>query len=117
MSCSGRNSPSGSHQRWASWLNFSSSAGSAFINPDSRNKKPRRSGAFVEAGNRSVLARADDFDLGPAIGLQAGDQLLVAAVLAAHVLALASGYRLRLALALGVDAVRFQALRYQIGLD
>src|SRR5262245_60112711 len=31
MSCSGLNSEPGSHQRWASWLNFSSSTGSTLI--------------------------------------------------------------------------------------
>src|SRR4051812_15164590 len=62
ISCSGRNSPWGSHQREASWLNFSSSAGSTFIGGrscaiHSPKKKPRRSGASSVA-RATLLARA-----------------------------------------------------------
>src|SRR3954467_9558997 len=47
ISCSGRNSPSGSHQREASWLNFSSSAGSTFIRGSlSQKKAPPKRGLF-----------------------------------------------------------------------
>src|SRR5690349_19953831 len=55
ISCSGRNSPCGSHQREASWLNFSSSAGSAFIVPFTRKKAPPKRG-FV-CSEESLLVR------------------------------------------------------------
>src|SRR3954466_1672437 len=48
ISCSGRNSPCGSHQREASALNFSSSAGSTFIRePFSQKKAPPKRGLFL----------------------------------------------------------------------
>ena len=56
MSCSGRNSPSGSHQRWASWLNFSSSAGSAFTMPIVPKKNPAGAG-FLSTGEADQFLR------------------------------------------------------------
>src|SRR3954469_1484531 len=47
MSCSGRNSPCGSHQRWARSLNFCSSAGSAFTARFSQKKAPPKRGFSV----------------------------------------------------------------------
>src|SRR3954465_5458255 len=102
MSCSGRNSPCGSHQRCASWLNFSSSAGSAFTPRLSQKKTPPKRG-FFRSEDRSVLARADDFDLGAAVLRAALGRLVVRD-------------RLLLALALGIDAVAFDALRHEVGL-
>src|SRR6185436_20415579 len=116
ISCSGRNSPAGSHQRAARRLNFSSSAGSAFTMAAlSQNKKPRTSGVSCRILRRLPRARADHFDLDAAVGLQALDQLRGAVV--AHRLALVAAHRLLLALALGVDAVLLGALRRQVRLD
>src|SRR3954467_13754411 len=117
MSCSGRNSPSGSHQRAARRLNFSSSAGSAltFTQAFSQTKTPPQRG-FSEPERPLRGARADHLDLDAAVGLQAVDQLLVLAILA-HALALVAAHRLLLALALGVDAVLLRAFRHQEGLD
>src|SRR5438132_8998497 len=53
MSCSGRNSPCGSHQRWASWLNFSSSAGSTFIQSIVPKKSPAEAG--LACGSERLL--------------------------------------------------------------
>src|SRR5436190_1991913 len=57
MSCSGLNSLVGSHQRCASWLNFSSSTGSTLATPDLL--RPRRSSlcelARIESGERAVF--------------------------------------------------------------
>src|SRR5258706_7887752 len=116
MSCSGRNSPCGSHQRAARRLNFSISAGSAFTMAAlSQNKKPRTSGVVCGSRRRLRRARADHFDLDAAVGLQAFDQLRAAVV--AHALALVAADRLLLALALGVDPVLLGALRHQVPLD
>src|SRR4051812_44485887 len=57
MSCSGRNSPCGSHQRCASWLNFSSSAGSAFTRSLSQKKAPPKRG-FLSRGSALLVGRA-----------------------------------------------------------
>src|SRR5262245_43537362 len=104
ISCSGRNSPCGSHQRWASLPNFSSSAGSAFMGSILKTKSPAGAGLFVAEKDRLVLARADDLDLG-------------APVLGAAVGGLVARHGLLLALALGVDAVGLDALGGQVGLD
>src|SRR4051812_24104417 len=56
ISCSGRNSPCGSHQREASWLDFSSSAGSAFITALSQKKAPPKRGFLVARDTYFVLA-------------------------------------------------------------
>src|SRR5436309_15572537 len=116
ISCSGLNSPCGSHQRCASELNLASSAGSAFMQRFSQIKSPAGAG-LAGAGEGLRLPRADDLDLDAAIRRQAGHQLLVAAVLGAHLLAPVAGHGLLLALALGVDAVRLDALRQQLGID
>src|SRR6185436_1412111 len=56
ISCSGRNSPSGSHQRCASWLNFSSSAGSAFmLESFSQKKGPAEAGPLSRDATRYWL--------------------------------------------------------------
>src|SRR5439155_833676 len=116
MQVTASNSPCGSRQRCASELNLASSAGSAFMQRFSQIKRPAGAG-LAGAGEGLRLPRADDLDLDAAIRRQAGHQLLVAAVLGAHLLAPVAGHGLLLALALGVDAVRLDALRHQIGLD
>src|SRR5688572_2378323 len=109
ISCSGRNSPCGSHQRWARASNFSSSAWSTLdIGPIVPKKSPAEAGLSCEAV-LLLLAGADDLDLGAAVGRQALDHLLVAAIHLAHLLAAVAGHRLGLALAFGVDAVRLEA--------
>src|SRR5262245_1431923 len=116
MSCSGRNSPSGSHQRAARRLNLSSSAGSAFtIWAFSQTKNPAAAGFLVIAAVRLRGARAGDFDLDAAVGREAFDQLRVLAIVA-HALALVAAHRLLLALAFGVDAVLLRAFRGEVGL-
>src|SRR5438046_7528697 len=79
ISCSGLNSPCGSHQRCASELNLASSAGSAFMQRFSQIKSPAGAG-LAGAGEGLRLPRADDLDLDAAIRRQAGHQLLVAAM-------------------------------------
>src|SRR5690349_7569831 len=128
MSCSGRNSPCGSHQRCASSLNFSSSAGSAFIRTIVPKKSPAYAGLAwwlglallvagagraaadvagrsAAAGSRAARGRAgrrggraarhftaaEELGLDSPVGLQAGDELLVARLLRAHALALVAG--------------------------
>src|SRR5437763_2856831 len=134
MSCSGRNSPCGSHQRWASWLNFSNSAGSAFIESIVPKKSPAEAGLacgreklFVgraglagrraartggartrpggrtrgrrRAGRGGGLAAAEELGFHAAVGLQAGDQLLILVALGTQLRALVAGDGLALALA------------------
>src|SRR5512134_605040 len=101
MSWSGRNSPAGSHQRWASELNFSSSAGSTFT--ELLKQKPRQSGVLNVEAKLSVPARANDLDLD-------------AAVLRAALARLIVGDRLLLAFALGVDAVALNTFGHEVGL-
>src|SRR5437879_2469833 len=110
---SGLNSLSGSHQRCASALNFSSSCWSAFISSchivRRRNKKALPRQGF----SRSALllyGGTDGFAFDAAVRLEAGDQLLGLLV------ALALLDRLALALALGVDPARRDALADEIGL-
>src|SRR3954469_2311659 len=62
ISCSGRNSPCGSHQRDASWLNFSSSAGSAFIAALSQKKAPPKRGFSVVRNGYFVFAEPELLD-------------------------------------------------------
>src|SRR5258708_37353400 len=116
ISCNGLNSPCGSHQRCASWLNLASSAGSAFMQRFSQIKSPARAG-LVGHGGGLLLPRADDLDLDAAIRRQARHQLLVAAVLGSQLLALVAGHGLFLALAFGVDAAWLDALPHQVALD
>src|SRR5437879_5389973 len=110
---SGLNSLSGSHQRCASALNFSSSCWSAFISSchivRRRNKKALPRQGF----SRSALllyGGTDGFGLDAAVRLEARDQLLGLLV------ALALLDRLALALALGVDPARRDAFADEIGL-
>src|SRR5690606_8959667 len=74
-------------------------------------KKPRRGRAFCASSPE--LLGTDDFHFDATIRLQAGD-LRGAAT---DVVALVAGDRLGFALAFGVDAVRIDALRDQVGLD
>src|SRR5437667_245253 len=62
ISCSGLNSPCGSHQRCASELNLASSAGSAFMQRFSQIKSPAGAG-LAGAGEGLRLPRADDLEL------------------------------------------------------
>src|SRR5688500_11677170 len=117
ISCSGRNSPSGSHQRWARLENFSSSAWSTFKGLLKQKTPPERGFVLGETALALLPPRADDLDFHAPVGLQPVDHLLVRAGLLAEVLASAGGDRLLLALALGVDAVRRHALGHEIGLD
>ena len=114
--CSGRNSLSGSHQRWASSLNLASSRGigvdgamlRSIREPHARakTKSPAERGFSMQQREveRTSAAGADHFDFHATVlraafgGLVVGDGLL-------------------LALAFGVDAVLLDALADQVGLD
>src|SRR6266850_6619321 len=109
ISCNGRISPERSHQRCARSPNFCSSAASTFelMNADGTadEKSPAAAGPFVavESLLRDGLG-ADHFDLDAAVLLPALRGLVVRD-------------RLARALALGVDAVGFDALAHQVFLD
>src|ERR1700712_1754875 len=85
-----------------------------------QKKKPRSRGFFFSPKNQSELLGVlgtDSLQLNTAIDSQAIDQLLVALVFRADVLASVTAHRLRLALAFGVDAIGRNALIDQEVLD
>src|SRR5438270_5011873 len=69
ISCSGRNSPCGSHQRCASFENFSSSCGSAFMEfPIVETKNSAGAGFLIGVEKLGLVpARAEHLDLGAAV--------------------------------------------------
>src|ERR1035437_1525820 len=108
--CSGLNSLSGSHQRWASELNLSISFWSALSMGRAesiiewKQKSPAEAGLL--SSTEELLLGADDFDINATVRLQTGDNLG-----ALRAFALASlGHWLLAAFAFGVNAISRDAL-------